>query len=109
MSRLIDLDHLAGLGADAHTRLHMACLLSAHPGLTVTSVYRSPARNREVGGAPNSWHTKHRAADFTGPIDLLRRAAKTAKAQRVSAGCTGPLEVLLEDVGTRNQHLHVAW
>jgi hypothetical protein len=33
----------------------------------VTSVHRSPERNRAVGGAPNSWHLQGRA------IDIARR------------------------------------
>jgi hypothetical protein len=28
------------------------------PGERVTSTYRTPEHNREVGGVPNSWHTR---------------------------------------------------
>jgi hypothetical protein len=31
---------------------------------TVSSTYRTPEHNKEVGGVPNSWHTKGRAADY---------------------------------------------
>lgn len=109
MSRVIDLAHYQAMGCAPHTLVHLVALLAQHPGLTVTSVYRSERRNREVGGAPNSYHLRGRAVDFTGPLALLQQASRTAKAQRVSYNCTGPEEVLLEDVGTRNQHLHVAW
>ena len=41
-------------------------LLGAHWG-QVTSTYRSPEHNREVGGVPNSYHVRGRA------IDIARR------------------------------------
>lgn len=98
---------LAGL--QPHTRAHVLLLLGAHPGITLTSGRRSPLGNRRVGGSPSSWHLKGRAIDATGPLALLQAAAETAWAQRLSAPCTGPEEVLLEDGGQANQHLHVAW
>jgi hypothetical protein len=66
-------------------------------------------RNRAVGGSPTSWHLRGRAVDLVGPVAVLRSAADTAWLQRVTPGCTGPEEVLLERMGTRGQHLHVAW
>jgi hypothetical protein len=62
-----------------------------------------------VGGAPNSFHLRGRAVDFVAPLQVLIDARSTAATQRVSRGCTGPEEVLLEGRGTRRQHLHVAW
>ena len=50
-----------------------------------------------------------RAVDFTGPRWDLVRAAGTAWAVRVGPRCTGPEEVLLEDLDRPNQHLHCAW
>lgn len=88
----------------AHTRLHVMALLAAHPALTPTSGRRSPQRNRAVGGVPSSYHLTGRACDFSGSRDLIRRAARTAKAQRVTPRCTGPEEVVDE-----GDHLHVAW
>ncbi len=32
--------------------------------MIITSGYRTPAHNKAVGGAPNSYHVKGRAADF---------------------------------------------
>lgn len=96
-------------GLDKHTRAHVLLLLGAHPGLAVSSGRRTPLGNRRAGGSPTSWHLQGRAADFTGPLPLLQEAARTAWAQRLSPACTGPEEVLLEDSGEPNQHLHVAW
>jgi hypothetical protein len=62
-----------------------------------------------VGGRPRSFHLIGRAADFTGPIEVLDQALVTARAQRITPGCTGPEEALIEDRGRANQHLHVAW
>jgi hypothetical protein len=62
-----------------------------------------------VGGSPRSFHLQGRAIDATGPLALLQAAADTAWQQRISVGCTGPEEVLVEYSGTRRQHLHVAW
>lgn len=91
-------------GLTAHAALHLACLLAAHPGLAVTSGRRSAERNRAVGGVPRSFHLKGRAVDLTGSRVTLAVAKRTALAQRVSAGCTGPEEVIDE-----GDHLHVAW
>ena len=96
-------------GLTPHTRAHVLLLLGEHPGLTLSSGRRTPLGNRRVGGAPRSWHLRGRAVDCTGPLALLQAAADTAWRQRLSPSCSGPEEVLLEDSGQRNQHLHVAW
>jgi len=92
------------MGMTAHAQLHAWCLLGAHPGLTLTSGRRSPERNRAVGGVPGSYHLSGRAVDLGGSRDAISAAVGTARAQRVSRGCTGPEEVIDE-----GDHLHVAW
>lgn len=42
--------------------------------LRITSTYRTPEHNREVGGVPNSWHTKGRGKTIA---QKLRRPAAT--------------------------------
>lgn len=91
-------------GLTPHARLHAVCLLVAHPGLACSSGRRTPERNRAVGGVEGSYHLEGRAVDFTGSRADLIAASRTAHAQRVSAGCTGPEEVIDE-----GDHLHVAW
>jgi uncharacterized protein YcbK (DUF882 family) len=92
-----------------HTRAHALQLLAERPLLKVSSGRRTALRNRQVGGSPTSWHLQGRAVDFTGPRWDLAAAAGLAWALRVGHHCTGPEEVLLEDLGEPNQHLHVAW
>jgi uncharacterized protein YcbK (DUF882 family) len=93
-----------------HTRIHAEQLLfEVGAPMRVTSTRRTPLRNRQVGGAPNSFHLRGRAVDFSGDQTTLVRAAGLAWALRVGAGCTGPEEVLLERLGQPGQHLHVAW
>lgn len=100
-------------GCDVHTSAHAAALLHAWPALVVTSGARTARDNARVGGSPTSWHLKGRAFDFAhvNPT-YLAHAASTAAAQRITPGCTGPEEVLLERHGDRYStglHLHVAW
>lgn len=96
------LEHLRGL--TPHARLHAVRLLAVHRDLIVTSGFRSPERNRAVGGKPRSYHLTGRAIDVVSSRARLEDAARTASAQRVSARCTGPEEVVMED-----DHLHLAW
>ena len=93
-----------------HTRRHAEQLLwEVGAPMRVSSTLRSAARNKAVGGSPRSYHLRGRAVDFTGDQTTLIRAADLAWRLRVGRGCTGPEEVLLEDLGRPNQHLHVAW
>lgn len=91
-------------GLTQHASLHLACLLAAHPGVPVSSGRRSAERNRAVGGSPSSFHLRGRAVDLGITGARAEQVARTARAQRVSAGCTGPEEVFIEA-----DHLHLAW
>jgi uncharacterized protein YcbK (DUF882 family) len=98
---------LAGL--TPHTRAHALQLLNLHPLLRITSGRRTILGNKRAGGATRSFHLRGRAVDFVGPAWDLGKAAGNAWALRIGSACTGPEEVLLEDLGKANQHLHVAW
>jgi len=99
--------HLASL--TPHTRAHVEQLLREVPLLRVSSGRRTLMRNKQVGGSPRSYHLRGRAVDLTGPTWDLGRAAGLAWALRVGQRCTGPEEVLLENLGRPGEHLHIAW
>lgn len=108
-----DLEELLGLGPaellivrslTPHARLHVLCLMAAHRGATLTSGRRTPERNRAVGGVARSLHLSGRAVDLHWGRESRAAVLATARAQRVSVGCTGPEEALDE-----GDHLHLAW
>lgn len=92
-----------------HTRAHALQLFTEVPLLRLTSGLRTADANKRAGGVPNSWHLKGRGTDWTGALYDLQLAAVIVWQLRVGHRCTGPEEVLLEDSGEPNQHLHVAW
>lgn len=96
-------------GLGPHTRRHVMALLHEYPNLRISSGRRTHTTNRRVGGVPTSFHLRGRAADFVGPLWDLQHAARWAWRFRLGPHCSGPEEVLLEDSGQPNQHLHIAW
>ncbi|MEL6922196.1 MAG: D-Ala-D-Ala carboxypeptidase family metallohydrolase [Pseudomonadota bacterium] len=68
--------------------------------VTVNSTYRSPAKNRKIGGRKSSWHLKCAAVDFRvhastkGLISYLRRHPNVGGYKRYKSGFyhidTGP-------------------
>jgi len=54
---------------------------------SITSSYRSPEKNRRVGGSPGSMHLKGRAVDITCPDGVTRaKIMKTALTLGLSVG-----------------------
>lgn len=51
-------------------------------GVKVSSAYRTPQHNSEVGGAPNSDHLTGNAVDFVGPPAALKALYAWAIAMR---------------------------
>lgn len=77
-------------------------LAGIFPEARFTSGYRTPERNAEVGGVPNSWHTRNggEAWDFVAP-DVTLAAARARIAQAgLPAG-----EMLRHNAGS-GMHLH---
>lgn len=109
MSRASASDRLRLATLAPHARRHAEMLVWEFPLLQISSAYRNPAQNRRAGGAVNSFHMQRRAVDLIGPEWDLRKAADWCWTARVGPACTGPEEVLLESLGGRNAHLHVAW
>lgn len=76
--------------------------IAAKFGLTISSSYRTPARNRAVGGVPNSWHTRGsarrpQAFDFVPP---------NGRALGWVRKYTHPDEAMIHNAGS-GLHLHV--
>jgi hypothetical protein len=74
-----------------------AVITNLIPGVRVTSGARSPADNRRVGGAPNSFHLQDRARDLVPPAGMT----------------VGQLAAKLQQAGFRTlnegNHVHVSW
>jgi hypothetical protein len=85
--------------AEAANPMQGAVSLAAKWG-AVTSVYRSPAHNRAVGGAPNSWHLHGRA------IDIARRAG--VRHAQLDAAFRSAGYVLIESLD-EGDHSHFAF
>lgn len=69
--------------------------------LRVSGGYRSPERNADVNGVPNSRHLTGRAADFVGTRANMEAGLNWARAN-------GAVEGLIHNAGS-GTHLHVAW
>lgn len=75
-------------------------IASIAPGARITSGYRDPERNRRVGGAPNSYHTRGQAFDLAPPPGMSMRQLY----EQVRASGQPFQEVINE-----GDHVHVAW
>lgn len=72
-------------------------------GLQVTSSYRTPEHNAEVGGVPNSLHTRGLGFDLTGSQAQMNKAKAWAESHPEIFQ-----EVLVHDVGS-GLHLHLGF
>ncbi|OGG87733.1 hypothetical protein A2592_03360 [Candidatus Kaiserbacteria bacterium RIFOXYD1_FULL_42_15] len=70
-------------------------------GLRVSGGYRTPERNFDVDGVPNSYHLTGRAADFVGTQSQMQAAQSWAQNN-------GAIEALIHNAGS-GTHLHLAW
>ncbi len=61
-----------GMTDDICFKLDRARKLFGNP-LVLTCGYRTPEHNAEIGGVPNSAHTKGMAADLRAPVDPFQR------------------------------------
>lgn len=72
------------------------------PGERVTSTYRTPEHNREVGGVPNSWHTRKGPDGRPLAIDSVPPAGMTLASYAANLRRLNPnLDVILE-----RDHVH---
>lgn len=89
---------------DAHT-LAVAAYLSKQFGISISSSYRTPQHNAEVGGVPNSFHT-HGSMANPGAIDFV--PPSSAALNFATSHIAGLEEAMIHDVGS-GLHLHLAF
>lgn len=65
-------DEIKGIQDDVCYKLDRARELFGSP-IVITCGYRSPEHNAEIGGVPESAHTKGLAVDIKAPIDPFQR------------------------------------
>lgn len=82
------------------TSLSVAWDFSGRPAISVTSWFRSPEHNREVGGSPESQHLFGLAVDLIGAPTALERFGAAAAGQ-------GLVPVHSRDRDTGQPYLHV--
>lgn len=71
-------------------------------GLTVTSGYRSPEKDKAVGGTGKGYHTLGQALDVAGAKSKMDAYAKWAKS-------SGLFRSVLWQVAGHYDHVHVSW
>jgi peptidoglycan hydrolase-like protein with peptidoglycan-binding domain len=92
--------NLAGLN---HIKYSRAAVRKARAlGLTITSAYRSPEKDRAVGGSGTGYHTLGQALDVAGNWSKMNEFAKWAKG-------TGAFRSVLWQVSGHYDHVHLSW
>jgi murein L,D-transpeptidase YcbB/YkuD len=71
-------------------------------GLTITSAYRSPEHDKQVGGTGTGYHVLGQALDVAGKWDKMDAYAKWAKS-------SGLFRSVLWQVAGHYNHVHVSW
>lgn len=84
-------------------RMQAAQYIANRFGLKVTSDYRSPSHNAQVGGVPNSLHTKGLGFDLVGSAANMNKAKAFAESHPEIFD-----EVLVHNVGS-GMHLHLGF
>lgn len=79
-------------------------IFAAFPGrFRFTSGYRSPEKNRAVGGVPTSYHVKALAGDFV-PVNGKYLESEIAGVKAIAA--KSGYEVIIHNVGS-GKHYHI--
>lgn len=71
-------------------------------GLTITSAYRSPEHDKQVGGTGKGYHVLGQALDVAGKWESMDAYAKWAKS-------SGLFRSVLWQVSGHYNHVHVSW
>lgn len=75
---------------------------AAELGLTITSAYRSPAKDKAVGGTGRGYHTLGQALDVAGSKAAMDKFAAWAKQSKM-------FRSVLWQVAGHYDHVHVSW
>lgn len=92
-----------GLDGLKHTNASKQAIAKAKElGLRITSAYRSPAHDKQVGGTGKGYHTLGQALDVAGSFAKMDAFAKWAKN-------SGLFRSVLWQVAGHYNHVHVSW
>jgi peptidoglycan hydrolase-like protein with peptidoglycan-binding domain len=94
---------MANLAGLEHVKYSRDALRKARTlGLTITSAYRSPEKDRAVGGTGTGYHTLGQALDVAGNWSKMDQFAKWAEG-------TGAFRTVLWQESGHYDHVHISW